>query len=339
MQEKTSSPDAVSIASWLLAGAALVAILKLHLLPALLAGGVVYELVHILAPLLRITRLSHTRAKLVVVSLLAFFIALLLALGLWGLVAFFHSETNGLPGLLQRMAEIIERSRETLPPWLGAYIPQDAGAVRDGAVQWLRLHAGELELIGKEAGRVAAYILVGMVVGAIVSLRDVVPAAEARPLARALTERATRLGQAIRSIVFAQVRIAALNTAFTWVYLDVVLPLAGIHLPLRKTMLAVTFAAGLVPIIGNIISNGVIIVVSLSDSLSAAVGSLIFLVVVHKLEYFLNARIVGAQIRSGAWELLMAMLLMEAAFGLTGVIAAPIYYAYLKRELLDQRLV
>jgi hypothetical protein len=33
------------------------------------------------------------------------------------------------------------------------------------------------------------------------------------------------------------------------------------------------------------------------------------------------------------------MLAMEAAFGLPGVVAAPIYYAYLKRELADAKLV
>ncbi|MEO7744311.1 MAG: hypothetical protein ABIR98_15345, partial [Usitatibacter sp.] len=53
----------------------------------------------------------------------------------------------------------------------------------------------------------------------------------------------------------------------------------------------------------------------------------------HKLEYFLNARIVGTQIRAKSWELLLAMLVMESAFGLTGLVAAPIYYAYLKDEL------
>ncbi len=31
--------------------------------------------------------------------------------------------------------------------------------------------------------------------------------------------------------------------------------------------------------------------------------------------------------------MLLAMLVMEAAFGIPGVIAAPIFYAYLKSEL------
>jgi predicted PurR-regulated permease PerM len=68
-------------------------------------------------------------------------------------------------------------------------------------------------------------------------------------------------------------------------------------------------------------------------------GSLAFLVIVHKLEYFLNARIVGGQIRAAAWELLLAMLVMEAAFGIPGVVAAPIYYAYLKDELAARELI
>ncbi len=113
----------------------------------------------------------------------------------------------------------------------------------------------------------------------------------------------------------------------------------GIHLPLIKTMVAITFVCGLVPVVGNLISNTIITVVSLSQSLAAALGSLAFLIVVHKLEYFLNARIIGSQIKAHAWELLLAMLVMEAAFGLAGVIAAPIYYAYIKNELSDRGLV
>jgi predicted PurR-regulated permease PerM len=83
----------------------------------------------------------------------------------------------------------------------------------------------------------------------------------------------------------------------------------------------------------------VILVVSLSVSLGVALGSLAFLVVVHKLEYFLNARIVGSSIKADAWELLLAMLAMEAAFGLPGLVAAPVYYAYLKDELRSRGLV
>ena len=145
--------------------------------------------------------------------------------------------------------------------------------------------------------------------------------------------RIRNLGTAFRRVVFAQVRISLINTSFTAIYLVLVLPAFGVHLPFTKTMIAVTFVAGLLPVVGNLVSNTVIVIVSLSSSVAVAIASLAFLIVIHKLEYFLNARIVGGQIHAKAWELLLAMLVMEAAFGIAGLVAAPIYYAYLKDEL------
>ena len=104
-------------------------------------------------------------------------------------------------------------------------------------------------------------------------------------------------------------------------------------------MIAITFLAGLIPVIGNIVSNTVIVIVALSYSLPIAIGSLVFMVVIHKLEYFLNARIIGSQINAKSWEMLTAILLMETLFGMPGVVAAPVFYAYIKKELMDRGLV
>lgn len=340
MTDKTkSSPSGNEIAAWLLTGAALILILRLHLLPALLTGFLVYELVHLLAPFLRITRLSGKRAKLVVVALLAALIVIALMTLIWGAVLFFRNEPESIPTLLKKMAEIIDGLRGKLPAWLVDYLPADVEGLRSWTVGWLHKHAGELQTAGKEAGRVAAHILIGMVIGAMVSLREASPAHKYLPLAGALTGRISRLSNAFRSVVFAQVRIAAINTVFAALYLGVLLPVLGIHLPLVKTMVAITFVTGLLPVVGNLVSNTIITVVSLSQSSAVALGSLLFLVIVHKLEYFLNARIIGSKIRAHAWELLVAMLVMEAAFGVAGVIAAPIYYAYIKNELSDRGLV
>ncbi len=326
-----------AIAAWLIAGFLLLFALRFHLLPGLLAGLLVYELVHIIAPRLR---LAHAGAgKVAAVALLAMLIVAMLMLLFFGAMAFFRSDAGSLPALLQKMAEIIEGSRGNLPDWVVGSLPADADSLKNTIVTWLRGHAGDVELVGREAGRTVVHILIGMVIGAMVSLREARPGEGHGPLAHALVERAARLGEAFRRVVFAQVRIAALNTLFTVIYLVAVLPMLGVHLPLTKTMIAITFVAGLLPVLGNLISNTVIVVVSLSASPSAALGSLVFLVLVHKLEYFLNARIVGAQIRASAWELLLAMLVMEAAFGIPGLVAAPIYYAYLKDELAARRLI
>jgi predicted PurR-regulated permease PerM len=341
MADPGSSEDSLryDIAAWLIAGLALVFVLKAQLLPGLLAGLLVHELVYFIAPRLYLGRRRDNKRKLAAVALVSTVVVLLLTALLLGVGAFFRSEAGSLHVLLQKMALILEGSMAMLPDWMREYLPEDADGVKEATVDWLREHAGEVRLAGKEVGLAFVHILIGMIIGAMVSLREAAVAHATRPLARALAQRAARLGKAFRNVVFAQVRIAALNALFTGIYLLAVLPMFGVHLPLKKTMIALTFIVGLLPVVGNLISNAVIVVVSLSHSPHAALGSLAFLVALHKGEYFLNARIVGARIRAGAWELLLAMLLMEAAFGIAGLVAAPIYYAYLKDELAARGLV
>lgn len=327
------------IAAWICTGVALAGVLAVHLLPALLVGLLVYELTHVVAARLPSGGLFSGRKKLIAVALIATAIVLLVVAAIVGITAFFRSEHGSIAVLLSKMAEIIEGARGKLPAWLADKLPSGPTGLRETSGLWLREHAAELQTAGKEAGRAFAHLLIGIVLGALVALQEARNTWETGPLAAALIERIRRFADAFRRIVFAQVKISAVNTTFTAIYLVAALPLFGIHLPLTKTLIAVTFVAGLIPVLGNLISNTVIVVVSLSHSLEAAVASLVFLVVIHKLEYFLNARIVGAGVGARAWELLVAMLAMEAVFGIPGVVAGPIYYAYLKGELADRGLI
>ena len=322
-----------------MAGIAMIGVLQLHLLSALLVGLLAYELIHMGGRLLE-RRLSSSRARIVTVILLAVLVVGGLILGGSMTAVFFRGDSGHLTALAQKMAEILEDSRRILPPWVVALIPDSVEGIKTALVEWLREHVGQVQLIGKDAGVALAHVLIGLIVGTMLALREeILDSKPARPLVAALTERARRLADAFRRIVFAQVRISALNTLFTAAYLLLALPLLGIPLPLIKTMIVLTFFLGLLPVIGNLLSNSIIVVVSLSHSPQTAMMSLGFLVVIHKLEYFLNARIVGNRISAKAWELLLAMLAMEAAFGLPGIIAAPIYYAWIKQELMDVGLV
>jgi predicted PurR-regulated permease PerM len=227
-----------------------------------------------------------------------------------------------------------------LPAWTEPYLPESAEDLRVVAVQWLREHAAAVQGAGTELGRGIAYVLIAMIIGALLSLQEEVGGpVDRRPLAHALKDRVRRFGSAFRRVVLAQGWISALNTGLTWLYLGVALPLFGVHLPLVKTLLLLTFVVGLLPVVGNLISNTAIVIVSFSQGMPVAIASLTFLVVTHKLAYFLNARIIGSKIQARAWEILVAMLVMEAMFGLGGLVAAPIYYAYLKDELSARGLV
>lgn len=327
-----------AIASYILAAFALLVVLGKGLLAALFSGLLVYSLVHLLAPLLG-KKISGQRAKMVAVALLSGMIVLLLSVAIWGSISFLKSDAGSFPVLLKKMAAIIDASRGQIPEWLRNRLPANADALGEMIVEWLNAHAVEAKTVGQKAGRTIAHLLIGMVIGAMAALYDTTTAHNYRPLAAALHERVVNLNLAFRRIVFAQVRIAAINAIFTAIFLMVVLPLAGVDLPLQKTMIAITFFAGLLPVIGNLISNTVIVVVGLSHSFHTAIAALTFLVLIHKLEYFLNAKIIGSHIDARAWELLAAMLVMEAVFGLPGIIAAPVLYAYIKKELSDRALV
>ena len=334
-----SPANRFQIAAWLMMAAAVALTLVLHLLPAVLAGLLVVQLVHLLAPRFVIGRLDHTWAKIVVVSLIT-----LIVLGaLGGLIAaaiVYLRMEGGLAGLLTKMAEIVENSRQLLPLWAAEWLPKgDGSAIRAGLVEWLRTHAQDIRKISGDAVRTLLYAILGLVIGSFIALRQAVPHQRLAPLAQALCERIHRLGDAFRRVVFAQIRISALNALLTGIYLKILLPAFGVSLPFTKTMIVVTFIVGLLPVLGNLISNTVIVVISLSNAFTVALASLAFLVIIHKLEYFVNARIIGGQIQARAWELLIAMLAMEAVFGLQGVIAAPIVYAYVKKELSDRELI
>jgi len=338
---QTDSPAAPArfsihdLMTWALIVGALVLVLKLGLLSALISGLLVYSLVNVLVPLLRIPALGvqGNLPRLLAVTLIASAVITLIALAVIGVASFLRGSEESVPALIQRMAEIIEGSRDRLPVWLFDYLPTDAEQLRVTVVEWLQAHAKTFQVAGADLGRAVAHILIGMVVGALLSLEVAIARSGHGPLAVAIAERATRLNEAFRRVVFAQVWISAFNTTLTALYLALLLPMFGVNLPFTKTLILVTFLAGLLPILGNLISNTVIFVVSLSQSLFVALASLAYLVIIHKLEYFLNARIIGGHIRARAWELLIAMLVMEAAFGIPGLIAAPIYYAYLKEEL------
>jgi predicted PurR-regulated permease PerM len=330
----------LNTASYLIAAAMLLAILLLHLLPGLLAGLLVFSLIHALAPLLQ-RHLPGARAHWLVVALLGCVVVGLLTIAIVSFVAFLRSEAGNPAQLLEgnRVIELLDRAREQLPAFVVNHLPDNIYELRSIVFNWLGQHADRLQLAGTKAGKGVVHLLIGMILGAMVALHTARPSLRRGPLLGVLATRSANLAIAFRNIVFAQVKISAINTLFTAIFLLIVLPLFGVNLPFAKTLVIVTFVVGLVPVIGNLISNSIIFVVGLTVSLWVALAALGFLIVIHKFEYFLNARIVGGRIRARAWEILIAMLLMEAAFGIAGLIAAPIYYAYLKRELEAAKLI
>jgi predicted PurR-regulated permease PerM len=130
------------------------------------------------------------------------------------------------------------------------------------------------------------------------------------------------------TVMGAQISISLINTALTALFLLVV------RIPHAPLLIAATFLCGLVPIVGNLVSNTIIVFVALTVSLKLAIFALVFLIVIHKLEYLLNSKIIGDRIRNPVWLTLIALILGERLMGIPGLILAPVVLNYLRVEML-----
>jgi predicted PurR-regulated permease PerM len=151
-------------------------------------------------------------------------------------------------------------------------------------------------------------------------------------VARELIVRFETFYSSFARVVGAQIIISTINTALTSVFL------IWNGFPYTTVIIVMTFLCGLLPIIGNIMSNTLIVGVGFTISPRMALFALIFLVVIHKLEYFLNSKIIGDRIRNPMWLTLVGIVLGEKLMGIPGMILAPVVLHYIKVEASKRKL-
>lgn len=127
-------------------------------------------------------------------------------------------------------------------------------------------------------------------------------------------------------VIGAQIIISFINTGMTAFFL------VWNHFEYTTVLLVLTFLCGLLPIIGNLISNTLIVGVAFTISPKMALIALTYLVIIHKLEYFLNSKIVGDRIKNPMWLTLLGIVIGEKLMGIPGMILAPVVLHYVKIE-------
>ncbi len=334
--------NTIMLTSYILIGIALYFTLKLHLLSALFSGFLVFQIVRQGEITLSKIGVLPRTAEVILLILIAAITIALFGLGIAAAVPYFRGDSE-LGALMRSMADAVDTVYIHLPAWLQNYIPNSLEEWQAAVSDWLRKNAADISVIGRNIGIFFIHLIVGMLIGGIAAVKNEEEQDEKKnnkgPLAQELINRINLFNIAFRKVVFSQITISAINTLFTSIYLLVIVRLLGYKLPFTASMIVVTFICGLLPIIGNLISNTVIVLVALTVSPVISVSSLLFLIIIHKLEYLINAKIVGNNISAKVWELLVVLLVMEVAFGIPGLIAAPIYYAYIKKELLLHKLI
>ena len=142
-----------------------------------------------------------------------------------------------------------------------------------------------------------------------------------------ITARFTEFYRSFATVIGAQMTISAINTVLTAVFVF------AMQLPYAPVVIGLTFLCGLFPIVGNVVSNTVIVFIGFLVSPKVAIGALVFLIVIHKLEYFLNSKIIGARIRNPIWLTLIGLIVGEKLMGVPGMILSPVVLNYLRVEM------
>jgi len=127
-------------------------------------------------------------------------------------------------------------------------------------------------------------------------------------------------------VMDAQITISAINAALTGIFM------VALGLPHLVVAVGVTFVCGLLPVVGNLLSNVVVVAIGFMVSPAKGLGALVFLVCVHHLGFFLNSKIIGAKIRSPIWLTLLALVVGEKLMGVTGMILSPVALHYIRIE-------
>jgi predicted PurR-regulated permease PerM len=259
----------------------------------------------------------------------------LLSAAAYGLAFFVQATAEALPA-------IAEKAVPAIVQWAGAHqisLPfTDLDSLKEEAVKFAHSEAkdiGKFADFARGATTEFVYLSVGCLVAMGLFLNPQLemdrPASANRHnlyslCCEEISRRFDTFYQSFDMVMNAQVTISAINAALTAIFM------AALGLPHLVVAVGVTFICGLLPVVGNILSNMVVVAIGFIVSPAKGLGALVFLVCIHHLGFFLNSKIIGAKIRSPIWLTLLALVLGERLMGVTGMILSPVALHYIRIE-------
>jgi predicted PurR-regulated permease PerM len=264
----------------------------------------------------------------------------------WLAVLFFLvvvAATLSVFGYLIRQAFIAlpKIAAESIPPMItyaqshGIDLPfSDVESLKASIVEMMKDEFLFVGNFARTATTQIIFILIGIVVAVSLFLNPRVEKYSDKPkepnLFIAMTDEIrTRFQLFYRSfetVMGAQILISVINTFLTAMFV------LAVSLKHGTVVIGLTFLCGLLPIVGNLISNSIIVGIAFTISPRVAILALGFLVALHKFEYFLNSKIIGDRIKNPVWLTLLALIIGERLMGIPGMILAPVVLNYIKVE-------
>ncbi len=250
----------------------------------------------------------------------------------YGLFFFSKQAREQLPKIAEVTIPAVVKYAESQ----GVELPfKDYASLKTEVLSEFKDRVGNVGRFARAAVFEIALLLIGLVVAVSIFLNvpwgtepdpHTAPDSLYATVARELVLRFRTFYRSFAKVIGAQILISAINTALTSVFL------VWNDFRYVTVIIVLTFLCGLLPIVGNLLSNTLIIGVAFTISPKMALISLIFLVVIHKLEYFLNSKIIGDRIKNPMWLTLIGIVLGEKLMGIPGMILAPVVLHYIKVE-------
>lgn len=275
-----------------------------------------------------LSQFSFWRSKWIAI---ASFLILVAAI-FWAFVFFLKMAVIALPDIVGNSIPVVVHFAEKH----GVELPfTDVASLKDVAMESVHGTLGYLGNFAKIATKEFVFLLVGVVIAVGIFINpavdphrtdDTLPANLYSYYAALIAERFRSFYQSFERVMGAQLLISAINTVLTAIFLF------GTSMRYAGVLVVLTFVCGLLPVVGNLISNALIVGIAFTKSPEMAGWALFFLVSIHKMEYFLNSKIVGSRIRHPMWLTLLALIFGERLMGIPGLILAPVVLNFVKVE-------
>lgn len=323
MEKRVATPKTIS---YFVLSAAFLLVVYFHLGPALLAGFFSYLVLDfIYRPLSKILRPFYARW----ISLAVFIVVSALMVGV--ILKFVGQSLAAVPVI---MANSLPRLNELSLQYGFDLAFTNMEEMLAAVIEALKQNAGKITKSSQILTGQFFHVLIGCSV-ALLSFMDTKREAPGPnlfdELRIELSRQIGRFTDSFERVMGAQVAISAINTCLTGVFL------LSMDFPYLLFLVLATFLLGMIPIVGNLMSNTVVVFTGLTLSPEHAFFALCFLIVIHKGEYFLNSKIVGANIRTPMWQTLLGILLGHVVMGVPGIMLAPALLYYVRSELREVR--
>ncbi len=265
--------------------------------------------------------------------------AVLLVVAFCGFIYFFNLAFVALPEIVSTSIPVVVR----FATQHGIELPfADIESLKALALDSVAEALGALGSFAKIATKEFVFLLIGIAVAIGIFLNPALdwdaiaggsPANLYSLFCAEISERFRSFYKSFETVMGAQVLISLINTLLTGIFVY------GASLRHATVVVILTFVCGLLPVVGNLMSNFIIVGIAFTISPKHAGWALAFLITIHKLEYFLNSRIIGSRIKHPMWLMLLALVLGERLMGVGGIILAPVLLHFLKVEATKVKIV